>query len=121
MTAITGPFAADRIVDALETINVEPDFYPEKAVEPVGANAAQAVAGQSHSLRSFLHNLRNRNAESKLSRAEKIQLAYARQKFPGISLEDVQTRIYRLREITNRFSTIQVYQHGSNSYCILPE
>ena len=120
MTAITGPFAADRIIDALETLNVEPDFYPAKVAEPVGAPGSQEIAGRSKSLRSFLSNLRNRSSELKLSKAEKIQLEYARQKFPGISLEDVQTRISRLREITNRFAAIQVDQLGSNSYCILP-
>lgn len=121
MTAITGSFAADRIIDTLETMNVEPDFYPEKVAEPVDEPITQAKPGRSNSLRSFIGNLRNRNAESKLSKAEKIQLAYARQKFPGISLEDVETRISRLREITNRFGNIHVNQLGSNSYCILPD
>ena len=102
------------------SLNVEPDFYPAKVAEPVGAPGSQEIAGRSKSLRSFLSNLRNRSSELKLSKAEKIQLEYARQKFPGISLEDVQTRISRLREITNRFAAIQVDQLGSNSYCILP-
>jgi surface carbohydrate biosynthesis protein len=121
MTAITGRFAADRIIDSLESINVEQDFYPQKAAEPVKITQIQETTVKTGSLRDFLHNLRNRNAESKLSKAEKIQLAYARQKFPGISLEDVQTRIFRLREITNRFASIQVNQLGTNSYSILPD
>jgi surface carbohydrate biosynthesis protein len=120
MTAITGPFAADRIIDALESLYLEPDLYPEKAAEPVDTTDTQEAKIQPNTLRSFLRKLRNRNAEAKLSKAEKIQLAYARQKFPGISLEDVETRISQLREITNRFGNIQVNQLGSNSYCILP-
>lgn len=121
MTAITGSFATDRIIEALETINVEPDFYPEKVAEPVNSITTQKMASQSHSLRSYFSNLRNRNSKARLSKAEKIQLAYARQKFPGITLEDVQTRISRLQEITHRFATIRVNQFGSNSYCILPD
>jgi len=121
MTGITGSFATDRIIEALETINVEPDFYPAKAAEPVSAGNAQEIAGQSHSLRSLFRNLRNLPSELKLSKAQKIQLAYARQKFPGITLEDVQTRISRLREITHRFPTVQVNQLGTNSFCILPD
>ena len=122
MAAISGSFSSDRIIDALETLNVEPDFYPEKLPEPVGASAPQETeGGLRNRLRRVLGSLRRSSPESKLSEADKIQLAYARQKFPGISLEDVQTRISRLREITNRFATIQVYQLGSNSYCILPD
>ena len=120
MTAITGAFAADRIIDSLETLDVEPDFCPQKAAEPFDTTNKQEATVTTSTFRNFLRNLRDRNSESKLSQAEKIQLAYARQKFPGISLEDVQTRIFRLREITNRFGNIQVNQLGTNSYCILP-
>ncbi|HVM73241.1 MAG TPA: surface carbohydrate biosynthesis protein [Anaerolineales bacterium] len=121
MSAMTGPFAADRMMDALEAIDVEPDFYPLKAAPaPESKDIPPETAQAPRSLRSFLRDLRDRNREARLSKAEKIQLAYARQKFPGISRADVLTSISRLHEITGRFAGIQVNQLGDNSYCILP-
>jgi surface carbohydrate biosynthesis protein len=121
ITAINGSFASDRIVDALETLDIEPDTYENKSTYPITtAGFLPVIRGQAIIAQEFIRNLSKRISQVKLTRAEKKQLAYSQQKFPGISFEDIQTRITRLRGINNRFASIQIHQLGNNFFCILP-
>jgi surface carbohydrate biosynthesis protein len=121
MTAMSGAFASDRIIDVLETLDVEPELYHGKAPGSVSKSNTSKISGQSGFLISSANKLRKKIAEARLSDAQKVQLAYARQKFPGINIEDIQTRISKLQRVTKRFESIQIYQLGDYSFGILPE
>ncbi|MFC2054360.1 surface carbohydrate biosynthesis protein [Chloroflexota bacterium] len=122
ITGITGSFASDRILNTLETLEIEPNNYNKKApgstdkikYNPEPGNRASLIDG-------FINKLFGKINETKLSETQKTKLAYSRQKFPGLRLEEVQTRITRLKSITNRFERIQIHQISNNLFFIQPD
>jgi len=122
ITGISGLFASDRILNTLDTLDIEPAIYNKKALgstykirnNPEPKNRTSLIDG-------FINKLFGKINKTKLSETQKTQLAYSRQKFPGLRLEEVQTRITRLKSITNRFARIQIHQIGNNLFFIQPD
>ncbi len=94
-------------------MDIEPVIYTKKApglaeskmFNPDSANRKSRIDGIFNILFVKIN-------EKKLSESQKSKLAYKRQKFPGLRLEEVQTRIDRLQSTTNRFERIKIHQIG---------
>jgi surface carbohydrate biosynthesis protein len=121
MTAMTGPFAADRIINAIETMDVKPESYQHDTFESKAVGGDTRKADQFLPLNTLYKKFRTRISEARLPKAQKIQVAYARQKFPGINLQDVQKRFARLQVVTGRFTSVRICQLGANSFGFLPK
>ena len=94
IAAQSGPFAAERVADGLEALNL-PSASPHPAlgarVRIAGNNAAAKLAPLVRRLRL----------------GAKAQ-AYADQKFPGISLPEVQSALVQLSQVSGRFADVRV-------------
>jgi hypothetical protein len=122
ITGISGSFASDRILDTLENINIEPDTFTEKTPKPINVGISQSGLNNRGRLVDKIYNkLKRNNSDPNLLETGNRQLAYARQKYPGISLEEIQLKLINLQNITNRFGRLQIHQYGYQSFCILSE
>lgn len=100
---IDGPLAADRIIDALERI--ESENSPPRTNPGTYANAWCTVQ-----LRSLAKQLRSWVPGDKNNRD------YQDQRFPGITVAEIQSRIDRLRQTLGRFDGLNVERFGRNIY-----
>jgi len=111
ITAIDGPLASERIMEALESLAVEPDTYKAgvqlaggRQVGPIGKFARSIAAGPRQTLTSM---------------SERRHRAYSRQKYPGMDLAEIEAKISALRGASARIGPLQVWQHGEQSFCIV--
>jgi len=94
VAALDGAFAADRVVDELSEIaqhDGQHDIDPLMRARIVKTNAVSA-------LKPMLRRLRRSHKAT----------SYAKQKFPGILLSEVEVAISQLRQASGRFSGISV-------------
>jgi len=100
---ISGPLAADRIVDALERIEAE-------SSPPHTRAGAYAIAWCTVYLRSLTKQFRSMIPGDKNSRG------YQDHRFPGVEVADIQSRIDRLRQALGRFDNLNVEPFGRNIF-----
>jgi hypothetical protein len=100
---ISGPLAADRIIDALERIEAE-------SSPPHTRAGAYANAWCTVYLRSLTKQLRSMIPGDKNSRG------YQDHRFPGVEVADIQSRIDRLRQALGRFDNLNVEPFGRNIF-----
>lgn len=117
ISAMSGHFATERILSLLETLPVEPQPYHPPEHDPL----ATGSSNQPGVLTGLYQDLKRRVSQARLPKAQKIQLAYARQKFQGISLDEVQKRFLKLQVAARHFTGIRVHQHGENNFYFLRE
>jgi len=106
IAALDGPLAADRMVDVLEEAG-----YLEGPPPPAGvADFAQAwVANQARTAVKRVNMRRPANRNNS---------AYHAHRFPDISLEEVERRVDRLRQLLNRFEDVRVQEHSKHMFGI---
>ena len=94
IAAQSGPLAAERVADGLEELNLPP-ASPHPAL---GARVRIAADNAAAKLTPLVRRLRL---------GAKAQ-AYANQKFPGISLPEVQSALVQLSQVSGRFADVRV-------------
>jgi surface carbohydrate biosynthesis protein len=99
ISGMDGPLASARIVDILEKIDLDPPA-PLQEDEP-------SVPIIKKIWRSYLKCVR---------RPDPKDIAYSRQKFPGLELNEIENHMQRFQQITNRFDNIQASQLAKNCF-----
>jgi len=89
LESIEGPLASERILDALAGLEPCPGAWRASRLRP----AVNHAAGGIH---RWLH-----------ARLDRSGGGYVRQKFPGLELEEITTRIERLQAASGRFGAIR--------------
>lgn len=123
ITGTTGKFSSDRILDILGSFDFDYDTYKEPADENQRKNSINQETKLSLKLltKKVIRILNALLQSPKSVKLLKRRNAYASQKYPGITLAEMQNRLSRLRSITGRFSTLHVKQHGDETFVIFPE
>lgn len=92
---IDGPLAVDRILDSLETL----DIPPGRLRLPAG--------GVAQRVREIAHSLLDRDKGS-----------YGKQKFPGLSAEEMRQSVSNLARVSGRFSGVRVVPVARDVFCL---
>lgn len=103
LSGLQGPLAADRIIDALET------------VDPPPGNFAASWGVRFELLR---RNLR-KAIEARIP-AHRNSSAYLEHMFPGVGLDAVRVQIQRYGELLGRFAAVRVSQVDPNVFRVTP-
>lgn len=115
--ALTGPFAAERIISSLDKLDVKEDFvaqeYPWQSVDS---------CDQRLSFRQPLRYVKN--IIRKMLKVNPRQLAeekstYFKHKFPGLSLREVRDDLRTLQRVLSRFSDVNAYELDENVFLIV--
>ncbi len=122
ITGMDGNFASERILDTLDNFNIGPDTYKEP-IPKTAQKHSRTIKSRTPSgiFNKFLKSFSSRAYEPKLADIEIQYDAYAKQKYPGITLEEMQEKLLRLRLITGRFLNLSIRQHSDSTFVILPE
>jgi len=113
IAALEGPFAAERLVDAFDEIDV-----PALPLEPSLARRAQGqLALAALRARRLARSARGR---TRSSRPESTANNRAPGKFPGSSVAEARSFIEQLRGATGRFADVACFELGPNVYAIVP-
>ncbi len=88
----SGPLAAERVVAELATLEVRPTLYRPTVTDRLSLSADAALERLLPLLRSV--------------RVGRRADAYARQKFPGIAVAEVQDVLRRIQAVTGRFAGV---------------
>jgi hypothetical protein len=94
IAAQSGPLAAERVADGLAELNLAPAFH----APALGARLRIAGDNAAAMLAPFIRRIRLRF---------KAQ-AYANQKFPGITLDEVRSALVQLSQVSGRFADVRV-------------
>ena len=100
VTGMEGPLACERILDGLETLDCR------RRRRPMAAKLDRWARDKAADLRKFVEN-RGREDRS-----------YAYQKFPGLSLAEVESAQGRLRTVTGRFGGVNVAQVSDSCFLV---
>lgn len=116
ITAMSGPFASDRLVSALEGLD-----QPVRAFVPRARFRRVMARHGKRWLRVGLHLLAGRYLPHLVgaTRAERWNRQdYLQQKMPGISLDEVESAVSRLQVATDRFKSVRVRGIGDDLFVI---
>jgi surface carbohydrate biosynthesis protein len=105
-TGLQGPFASERITEVLGQLGVP--------AEPFASNRIHAIAREI-AVRNILPT---RAFLARLVRGRHPKSDYYDQKFPSLSLSDVQADLERLRKISGRFAGVTVSEIGDTLFCL---
>ena len=111
ITAMRGQYACDRILDALERLAVDPCDYQPLAARPNDAARRKGRLGGLARGAGFARSWR------RLS--DRRHLAYSRQKYPGMTLEETHQKVVALGAVSGRFADVRLWQHGRQSFCMV--
>jgi hypothetical protein len=118
-----GPWASDLVMDELEKINI-----PSQSVDPEYFESFNQSPGifnkYKKSLKNIIVTVSNqitKDGHNKTSIARKNWQTYTNQRFPSMSLRDVQADLKRLQKITGRFDNVKAVHLGGDLVCIYPE
>jgi hypothetical protein len=106
IAALDGPLAADRMVDVLEEAG-----YLDGPPPPAGV-ADFAHAWVTNQARTAVKRVNMRRP------AHRNNAAYHAHRFPDISLDEVEQRVDRLRQLLNRFEDVRVQEHSKHMFGI---
>jgi surface carbohydrate biosynthesis protein len=122
--SLEGPWASDRIMDALEKLDI-----PAQALEFSFFSATKENCGQPKTSINILtklkewvrHHLMGEHPDPSAPLAKNWE-NYQRQRFPTISFNTIQSDLKKLQEITGRFSNVQISLIGSHNHivCVYP-
>jgi surface carbohydrate biosynthesis protein len=123
ITGMTGSFSSDRIMDILGSFVFDYNTYKEPADEKQRETRRpqETKLNLKFIAKKIVKFIYKVFQSPKSVEALKRKNAYGSQKYPGITLVEMQNRLSRLRSITGRFSSLQVKQHGDETFVIFPE
>ena len=122
ITAINGPLASDRIMEALERLTIEPDTY--KATGPGrgdGESGGTDGGSQPGLMGRIARSIAAKPRRTLAAVADRKHRAYSKQKYPGMALAEIEAKISALRAASVRFGAVEVRQHGNQSFCIVSQ
>jgi hypothetical protein len=103
---LDGPLASENIVASLMQLRVRPrPFAPNRIHARARELAVRTVLPVRASFR-------------KIIRAPHPQAAYFQQKFPSLSLTEVESDMDRLKEISDRFQNVHAVEMGETLFCL---
>ncbi|GAB4265057.1 MAG: hypothetical protein Kow0092_17100 [Deferrisomatales bacterium] len=108
ISALTGPWASERIADVLEALD---DGVRSRRGPGPGRYATGWVEAK---LRA-----RSKRANARKP-GHKNHVAYQRQRFPGITLSEVRSRLERMKKSLGRFEDVTVNQLQENVFRVAP-
>jgi surface carbohydrate biosynthesis protein len=120
ISAIDESFASERILDALENLQMINNFNSDHPLSGKNGNR-RFTPFSSRLMKEFFRKMKTRISEFWASEIQKNQADYARQKFSGISMREVRERFIRLQYLNPRFTQIRLFQLGLDSFIFLPE
>ncbi len=94
IVGIDGPWASDRVVEALDEVPTTPYENRISAIKRIAMEATDAILA----LRTSVAQMRGRLV---------VGSAYRRHKFPGLQLSEVQRTLDEFREISGRFQDVK--------------
>lgn len=119
--SISGSLAADRIVDALDKLKIAPSVYaPASAVPDLRTRYARGIRRLESIAGSAMRRLTAPTPKPRFTPTDPRYIAYTRQKYPGLSTEEVESKLSQLQQATGRFGNLQVHTLGGQALCILP-
>jgi len=135
ITSLEGPWAADRIMDQLEKLDINPQIFDNAyfAVNDDGSRPTDFLIKLKDKLKRFImgknfnKSFRDWLKQPRLEKPpvsspprEKDWEAYRRQRFPTLSYNNVLSDFKKLQEISGRFSKIRVGLTKNNIIYIYP-
>jgi hypothetical protein len=118
---LEGPWAADRIMDELEKLDIQPRIHGSGNLPVINRNIIQPMM-----IRNILSEgkawIKYHFLEKNIALPERARNwgNYKRQRLPTIVLKDIRADLKRLQEITGRFSNVQIYLTDNNQICFFP-
>ena len=109
MHSLKGPLASERIVAELQSLPLRNSWQ---------ITAYRSYAQCKKLARKILKPQIFRTASEEQSSETGIKTQYIQQKFPGLTLEEIQQTMAMLRKVTGRFSTLHVTQLEENMFLI---
>ena len=106
IASLDGPFAAERIVEALHEIEVGRKSPPLQRMKRLQARSYALYVMVRDNVQKYL---------------KKNELSYSVQKFPPTSLVDIQTRADKFSEILRRFKSIRISEIDANCFEVQTE
>jgi surface carbohydrate biosynthesis protein len=106
IAALDGPFASERMLDALEGMG-----YAERPPEPSGA-ARHLQGWIQNQLRTAAKRINMRRSGHRNS------VEYHDHRYPGVTLEGMRARVARLRDQLGRFQAIRVRQLAEHIFWV---
>jgi len=135
ITGLDGPWAADRIMDELETLDINPEIF-DNGYFATNDNSSRPAGFMTKLKDKLKHILMGKNSNQPFrdwlkkpgmenrpvsSQAQgKDWEAYRRQRFPTLSYNNVLSDFQRLQEVSGRFSNVRVGLTENNILYILP-
>jgi surface carbohydrate biosynthesis protein len=121
LKGLDGAFASDRIVEALKQLDVAPQPFAPSASRRI----LQVLQSLWPLIKFRLRDIKDRfvivsDIQDKIppQTLHNIQKRYAEQKFPGMSLEEVEQTISKFQCASGRFTSIGVEKIGHNCFVV---
>ena len=122
MTGINGKFASERILDTLDHFDIKPDTYKKLAPKTITAEYHNKETRTPFKIMDGIVNKFSGKGTNPKTWEKEIQYdAYAKQKYPGITLQEMQDKLASLVRITGKFQDLCIHQHSDQSFVILPK
>jgi len=117
--SMEGAWASDRIMDALEKLDIDPQILNSSYFSAINKNINQPPQILAKS-QKWLKNLFMRRDPVLSLEKEKNWETYTRHRFPTLSFNKLQSDLKRLQEVTGRFSKVSVSLAGNDLVCFYP-
>jgi surface carbohydrate biosynthesis protein len=121
VTALDGPWAAERVMEQTEQLDVQPEEL-DPPIASMLTRSASRITALKHWARDLVSHLGGRvprgprsQRSSKPSRAD-----YYHRRFPLLSPEYLEVQLEQLREVTGRFSNVEGRVGAQDWVCIFP-
>jgi surface carbohydrate biosynthesis protein len=119
ISAIDGPLASERIMDALESLPIGVDGYRVREGAHYGPTR-QEPRGESRPepIRETARKIGHWPRAALAAVRERKHRAYSRQKYPGMYLAEIEDKIAALQAAASGFDGLGVWRHGNQSFGI---
>jgi surface carbohydrate biosynthesis protein len=121
VAALDGPWASERIMDEIEKLDVDSQVLEPDIISAIKKHMSARTRAKERlsTLRAALRQ-RLSGRTSAPSPGDGSSTTYTRQRWPGVTLEQVREPLRRLRSITGRFSNVDVCLAADDWVCVFP-
>lgn len=120
LTSLSGPLAADRIVDEWENLAEANGFKTSPVKELMGKNS-QEKASLARKLKRRIAEIKNTVIENPSAQKKNGKLLKSGHKFPSLSDEEVNSMIVKLKHTLHRFENVKAVRFGEKSFIFYSE
>ncbi len=121
LKGLDGTFASEQIVEALNQLDVEPQPFTASVLQRLKQSWYRLWLAAKYTIRDVKDRfilVGNQQGKDSSNTLLGLQKRYSEQKFPGMTLEEVQETISKLQNTSGRFSSVGVEQIGENCFVI---